>query len=323
MRILITGAAGFIGSHLSERLISRGDHVTGFDNFDEFYPRAIKERNLTKLRLSPSFRLVEGDLANPSNIATALDTANGIDTVIHLAALAGVRPSILNPQHYWTVNVTGTLHLLTACHERGIKRLVFGSSSSVYGKNSSAPFRESDPCNNPLSPYAATKRASELIAFTDHHLNGSSVTCLRFFTVYGPRQRPDLAIHKFTQSIANGQHIEIFGDGTSSRDYTWIDDILDGTLASIEQQTKEAYPSFHVYNLGGARTTSLKNLISLIASSLGKAAHIDWKPEQPGDMSHTLANIDLAQSDLNYSPKVDIQQGIPRFVKWWLTENGH
>jgi UDP-glucuronate 4-epimerase len=322
MEILVTGAAGFIGSHLAERLVARGNRVTGFDNFDGFYPRPVKERNLEGLRRNPAFRLVEGDLTDPHDIDAALDAAGKLDGVVHLAALAGVRPSIKTPQRYWSVNVTGTLHLLSACRQRGIKRFVFGSSSSVYGKDSQAPFCEADPCSRPLSPYAATKRAGELLAYTEHHLYGSSVTCLRFFTVYGPRQRPDLAIHTFTRLISNDQPIHLFGDGTTSRDYTWIDDILDGVLAAIEQQARNTGPAYRIYNLGGARPISLRNLVDRIAAALGKPARIDWQPEQPGDMPHTLADLDLSQCDLGYAPKVSIEQGIPRFVAWWRAENG-
>ena len=322
MDILVTGAAGFIGSHLAERLIARGDRVIGFDNFDDFYPRAVKERNLAGLRRNPAFRLVEGDLTDPGDITAALDTAGHLDAVVHLAALAGVRPSIKNPQRYWTVNVTGTLHLFSLCRSRGIRRLVFGSSSSVYGKDSQVPFSEADPCSRPLSPYAATKRADELLAFTEHHLNGSSITCLRFFTVYGPRQRPDLAIHKFTRLIAHDQPITLFGDGSTSRDYTWIDDIIDGVVAAMEQQARATCPAFRIYNLGGARPTSLKGLVDRISSALGKPARIEWQPEQPGDMPHTLADVELSQRDLGYAPKVSIDQGIPRFVAWWRGENG-
>jgi len=322
MKVLLTGAAGFIGSHLAERLVGRGDRVIGFDNFDAFYPRAVKERNLAGLRRNPAFRLFEGDLTDPHDIEAALDSAGQPDVVVHLAALAGVRPSIRNPQRYWAVNVTGTLHLFSICRARGIKRLIFGSSSSVYGKDSQVPFSETDPCSRPLSPYAATKRSAELLAFTEHHLYGSSVTCLRFFTVYGPRQRPDLAIHKFTRLIADDQPLELFGDGTTSRDYTWIDDILDGVVAAIDQQVRLPAPAYRIYNLGGARPTTLKNLIDRIAGALGKPARIDARPEQPGDMRHTLADVELSQRDLGYAPKVSIDDGIPRFVAWWRAENG-
>jgi UDP-glucuronate 4-epimerase len=320
MKVLLTGAAGFIGSHLAERLCTRGDTVVGFDNFDPFYPRAVKERNLAGLRAG--FRLLEGDLRNPADIARALDEAGPIDSVVHLAALAGVRPSLLEPVRFYEVNVMGTLHLLEACRARGLRRVVFASSSSVYGLDSQVPFREIDPCATPLSPYAATKRAGELLAFNAHHLHGLSLTALRFFTVYGPRQRPDLAIHKFTRLIAGGQPIELFGDGSSSRDYTWIDDIVDGVVACIDQQGGDTRPTYRTYNLGGSQTTSLRELVDLIGSALGKAPVIDWQPEQPGDMKRTLADVSLAQRDLGYAPRVSIGEGIPRFVAWWRGEQG-
>ena len=234
MRILVTGAAGFIGSHLSERLARRGDVVTGFDNFDAFYPRDVKERNLRELAAAlgaaPAgpgrFTFVEGDIRRPEDLATVFAGARP-ELVVHLAALAGVRPSIAEPARYADVNVTGTQHVLAACQAHGVTRVAFASSSSVYGLDSEVPFRESDPCLHPVSPYAATKRAGELINFTAHHLTGLGVTNLRFFTVYGPRQRPDLAIHKFTRLISSGKPIELFGDGSTSRDYTWVDDIVD------------------------------------------------------------------------------------------------
>jgi UDP-glucuronate 4-epimerase len=322
MKILLTGAAGFIGSNLAERLCGRGDRVTGFDNFDPFYPREVKERNLAGLLARPDFSLVEGDLTDPHDVDEAFDVAGPVDAVVHLAALAGVRPSIASPGRYWNVNVTGTLHLLHACHDRGVKHIVFASSSSVYGMDSETPFSEFDPCARPLSPYAATKRAGELMAFTHHHLSGAAVTCLRLFTVYGPRQRPDLAIHKFTRLIAAGQPIELFGDGSTSRDYTWIDDILDGVVAAIDQPARDGRAPYRVYNLGGSRPTSLKELVEHISAALGKPAVIDWKPEQPGDMRHTLADVGLARTDLGYAPKVSIDFGIPRFVAWWRGTNG-
>jgi UDP-glucuronate 4-epimerase len=317
MNVLLTGAAGFIGSHLAERLCGRGDRVTGFDNFDPFYPREVKERNLAGLLRNKAFQLVDGDLTDPNDVDEAFGVAGPVDTVVHLAALAGVRPSLANPGRYWNVNVNGTLHLLQACRERGVKRIVFASSSSVYGMDSDVPFSEYDACSRPLSPYAATKRSGELMAFNHHHLYGAAVTCLRFFTVYGPRQRPDLAIRKFTRLIDAGQPIELYGDGSTSRDYTWIDDILDGVVAAIDQQSKEGRSAYRIYNLGGSRPTSLKGLVDRISSALGKTPVIDWKPEQPGDMKHTLADIELAQTELGYSPKVSIDAGIPRFVAWW------
>ncbi len=317
MNLLVTGAAGFIGSHVSERLIARGDRVTGFDNFDAFYPRDVKERNLTTLRASPAFTLCEGDLRVPADIDRALAAAGRVDAVVHLAALAGVRPSLIDPLRFNDVNVTGTWNVFEACRARGVNRVVFASSSSVYGQDSQVPFHEADPCGRPLSPYAVTKRAGELCAFNVHHLYGLSVTSLRFFTVYGPRQRPDLAIHKFTRLIAAGSPIELFGDGATSRDYTWIDDIVDGVVASIDQQARDTAPAYRVYNLGGSRTTTLASLVTRIAAALVKDPIIDRKPEQPGDMKHTCADVSLAARELGYAPKVTIEEGIPRFVAWF------
>jgi UDP-glucuronate 4-epimerase len=319
MNVLVTGAAGFIGSHLCERLRARGDTVVGFDNFDAFYPRAVKERNLTALQADAGFRLVEGDLRQPADLAQAV---RGVDAVVHLAALAGVRPSLLDPVRFYEVNVLGTLHLFEACRAAGIRRIVFASSSSVYGLDSQVPFREADPCATPLSPYAATKRACELVAFNAHHLHGQSLTALRLFTVYGPRQRPDLAIHKFTRLIAGGRPIELFGDGSTSRDYTWVGDIVDGIIAAVDQQGRDAAPAYRAYNLGGSQTTSLRELVDMIAAALGKQPIVDWKPEQPGDMKRTLADVALAHRELGYAPRVPIAEGIPRFVDWWRAENG-
>jgi UDP-glucuronate 4-epimerase len=321
MKVLLTGAAGFIGSHLAERLRARGDGVVGFDNFDPFYPRPVKERNLARLRGDSGFSLVEGDLRRPADLARALDAAGAVDAVVHLAALAGVRPSLEEPGRFWDVNVTGTLHLFEALRGRGIRRVVFASSSSVYGLDSEPPFRESDPCARPLSPYAATKRAGELMAFNAHHLHGMSVTCLRLFTVYGPRQRPDLAIHKFTRLIAGGQPLELFGDGSSSRDYTWVDDIVDGIIASVDQQGRGG-PAYRIYNLGGSQGTTLRELVDRIAGALGRPPVIEAWPDQPGDMRQTLADVSLAGRELGYAPRVDVATGIPRFVSWWRAENG-
>jgi UDP-glucuronate 4-epimerase len=321
MKLLLTGAAGFIGSHLAERLCGRGDHVTGFDNFDPFYPREVKEQNVASLLKQSAFKLVEGDLTDPNDIDQAFDVAGGADTVVHLAALAGVRPSIANPGRFWNVNVNGTLHLLGACRERGVKRIIFASSSSVYGLDSDVPFSEYDPCSRPMSPYAATKRAGELMAFNHHHLHGAAVTCLRFFTVYGPRQRPDLAIHKFTRLIATGDPIQLYGDGTASRDYTFIDDILDGVVAAIDQQARDPRVAYRIYNLGGSKPTTLVELVERLSAALGKKAIVEWQPEHLGDMKHTLADVDLAQDQLGYSPKVSVDVGIRRFVDWWRSVN--
>lgn len=317
MRILLTGAAGFIGSHLSERLCRRGDAVLGLDNFDLFYGRGVKERNLAGVRAFPSFQFVEGDITDPSTLEEAMDTHQP-ELVVHLAALAGVRPSIADPLRYDRVNVTGTLQVLEACRARGVRHVVFASSSSVYGVGSQVPFRESDPCGTPASPYAASKRAGELMAYTAHHLTGIGITCLRFFTVYGPRQRPDLAIHKFTRLIAAGKPIELFGDGSTSRDYTWVDDIVDGTVAAIDRQAAQG--GFSIYNLGGSHTTTLARLVELIAGELGVAPVIERRPPQPGDMERTLADVSLAGTELGYSPKVGIEEGIRRFVAWFREE---
>jgi len=318
MHVLVTGAAGFIGSNLAERLRERGDTVVGLDSFDAFYPRAVKERNLVRLRGDGGFKLVEGDLRDPVQVGEAL---RGVDAVVHLGALAGVRPSLLEPVRFFEVNVMGTLHLLEACRGQGIRRIVFASSSSVYGQDSAVPFRESDPCQTPLSPYAATKRSGELLAWNAHHLHGLGITALRLFTVYGPRQRPDLAIHKFTRLIAAGQSIELFGDGSTSRDYTWVGDIVDGIVAALDQQGRDALPAYRIYNLGGSQTTSLRELVDMIAAALGRAPKIEWKPEQQGDMKRTLADISRAQRELGYAPKMPIAEGIPRFVAWWRSEN--
>lgn len=322
MNVLVTGAAGFIGSHLCERLCARGARVVGFDNFDAFYPREVKERNLQALRAQPGFTLVEGDLRRRADLDRALAEAEKADLVVHLAALAGVRPSLADPVRFTEVNVLGTVNLLEACRARGILRVVFASSSSVYGLRSQVPFRESDPCAAPVSPYAATKRAGELLAFTDHHLHGMNMTCLRFFTVYGPRQRPDLAIHRFTRLIGRGQPIDLFGDGSTSRDYTWIDDIIDGIVASIDQQLADSRPAYRIYNLGGSRPTSLRELVDRISAALGKPPIINRLPAQPGDMEHTLADVGLASRELGYAPKVSIDDGIVRFVDWWRKANG-
>jgi UDP-glucuronate 4-epimerase len=317
MRILLTGAAGFIGSHVAERLCARGDDVVGFDNFDTFYPRRAKEQNLAGVRKSLRFSLVEGDLTQSGDLERAFTAARRVDLVVHLAALAGVRPSLRQPARYADVNVAGTVRLFEECRRAEVDKVVFASSSSVYGGDSKPPFREDDPCVKPLSPYAATKRAGELLALSEHHVHGTSITSLRFFTVYGPRQRPDLAIHKFTRAIALGKSIELFGDGTSSRDYTWIDDIVDGVIAAIDQQARQGEARLRTYNLGGCRTTTLNELVDHIAAALGREAVIVRKPDQVGDMKHTWADTSRAEADLGYRPQVALPEGIPRFVRWW------
>ena len=312
MLVLVTGAAGFIGSHLCQRLCARGDEVIGFDNFDAFYPRPVKQANLAELRRDARFSFVEGDVRDAQALERALSRAP--DVVVHAAALAGVRPSLADPARYVDVNVTGTQRLVDAARAHAVPRLVFASSSSVYGRDSEPPFRESDPCLAPLSPYASSKRAAELMLFTAHHLYALDVTCLRFFTVYGARQRPDLAIHKFARLISAGEPIELYGDGRTSRDYTFIDDIIDGVVAAIDQP---GAPDYRIYNLGGSRTTTLLGLVDLLSAALGRKPTIAWRPEQPGDMHRTLADLTLSGQALGYAPKVAIEEGIRRFVDWF------
>jgi UDP-glucuronate 4-epimerase len=313
MLIFLTGAAGFIGSHLAERLCARGDEVIGFDNFDGFYPREVKQGNLEGLARQPRFSLCEGDVRDAAALARAFGGARP-DVVVHLAALAGVRPSLAEPARYADVNVTGTQRVVDAARAHAVRRVVFASSSSVYGRDSQPPFRESDPCLAPLSPYASSKRAGELLLFTAHHLYALDVTCLRFFTVYGARQRPDLAIHKFARLISAGRPIELFGDGHTSRDYTFIDDIIDGVVAAIDQP---GAPAFRIYNLGGSRTTTLMRLVELVSEAIGREPVIEWHPEQPGDMHRTLADLTLSGEALGYAPKVPIEEGIGRFAAWF------
>jgi len=309
--ILVTGAAGFIGSTLAEALLDRGDQVVGLDNFHPFYDPRIKRRNLESLLDSDGFEFQEGDLRNPDDLKR-LFAGQRIDAVVHLAAMAGVRPSIADPLLYADVNLTGTMRLLEAMREAGVRRLAFGSSSSVYGGSRETPFREDQSADRPVSPYAATKRAGELLCHGYHHLFGFDVSCLRFFTVYGPRQRPEMAIHKFTRMISRGQALPFFGDGSSSRDYTYVTDIVDGVIRSLDR-----LEGFEVYNLGGSQTTSLKRLVELIAERVGREAILDRKPDQPGDVPVTYADVSKARERLEYRPRVSIEQGLDRFVDWY------
>lgn len=312
-RILVTGAAGFIGSHLCERLLDGGHEVVGLDNFDEFYDPAVKRRNVRRLLGSDSFELVEADIRD----AGALDDLpEDVSSIVHLAARAGVRPSIEQPMLYQDVNVTGTQQLLELCRRRGITDFVFGSSSSVYGNNEKVPFSEDDPVDHPISPYAATKRAGELLCHTYRHLFGIGCVSLRFFTVYGPRQRPDLAIHKFTRLMTSGETIPQFGDGTTKRDYTHIGDILQGVEAAIAWLARNP-GAFEIVNLGESQTVELSTLISLIAGSLGVEPRIERLPGQPGDVDRTFADISKARRLLGYDPQTPIERGIPEFVDWY------
>jgi UDP-glucuronate 4-epimerase len=316
MRLLLTGAAGFIGSHLATRLLGQGHEVVGLDNFDPFYDPALKERNVAALAGQPGFTLARGDIRDEQLVGELFGRRPGFDGVVHLAALAGVRPSLAQPLRYAAVNVTGTLVLLEACRAAGLRRFVFASSSSVYGAHSPVPFREADPAVRPASPYAATKRAGELLCSNYTDLFGLDTCCLRFFTVYGPRQRPEMAIHKFARLIAAGRPVPVFGDGQSARDYTFIDDIIDGVTAAVARQ-----PAGHtVYNLGGSRTTTLARLVELVAAALGREPLLDRQPDQPGDVPITYADVAQAGHDLGYAPQVPIEDGIARFVAWFRAQ---
>jgi UDP-glucuronate 4-epimerase len=316
MRILVTGAAGFIGSHVSEALVGRGYEVVGLDNFDPFYGRESKEANLAELRQSPRFAFHEADFCVPAQLQ-AIFGAGPLDLVLHLGALAGVRESIAHPERYFEVNVMGTLRLCEAARRAGVLRFVYASSSSVYGQDSSPPFREDAACARPVSPYAASKRASELQLEVEHHLHQVAVTCLRFFTAYGPRQRPDLAIHKFTRQLAAGETLELWGDGSSERDYTYIDDIVAGVVAAVEQQLQDPLPRLRVYNLGGASSIALSALVQALGVALGRTPQIRWCPERPEEMRRTLADTALARAELGFVARVPLEEGLRRFVSWW------
>jgi len=311
--ILVTGGAGFIGSHLCERLLRDGIHIVCFDNFDPFYDANIKIKNAGRLvrKFPGQFGLVSGDIRNCDQLRETF-SKNRIDLVVHLAARAGVRPSIADPLLYQDVNIRGTIVLLEACKEFGIKDIIFASSSSVYGENQRVPFSEKDLDIQPISSYGATKRAGELLCYSYHHLFGINIACLRIFTAYGPRQRPDMAIHKFTRLVDQGGKIPMYGDGSSRRDYTYIDDLIEGILGAIDR-----HKGFEVYNLGESQTTALKELIELIEESLGKRANIETLEPQPGDVSVTYADISKARLMLGYQPKVDMKEGIRRFVEWY------
>lgn len=310
MTILVTGGAGFIGSHLCEALLQRQHKVVALDSFDDFYEPAVKRTNLAKCDGAADFSLVEGDIRDTDTIDTLLHE-HGVDVIVHLAARAGVRPSIEQPVLYQDVNVGGTAVLLEAARLHGVRKFIFASSSSVYGNNKKVPFAESDNVDFPISPYAASKKAGELLCHTFHHLYGMDITCLRFFTVFGPRQRPDLAIHKFARLIEAGRPIPVFGDGTMMRDHTFIDDIVDGVLRAIDQCA-----GFAIYNLGNSHPVSLADLIAAIEQALGKKATIDRQPPQPGDVDRTFADASRARKELGYVPRTALADGLHRFVDW-------
>lgn len=308
---LLTGGAGFIGSHLTRRLLGRGDRVTVLDDFNDYYDPARKRANVAPFNERDDYRLVEGDIRD-TELVDSLFADGGFDSVIHLAARAGVRPSLRQPILYEDVNCIGTLRLLEAARRHGPRIFVFGSSSSVYGINRKVPFAEDDRVDLPISPYATTKRAGELLCFNYHHLYDLKVSCLRFFTVYGPAQRPEMAIHKFTDLLARGEAIPLYGDGGSRRDYTYVDDIVDGIEAALDLA-----PDFEIFNLGGAETTALSDLVRWLAEELAVTPRIEYLPDQPGDVPITYADVSKAAHMLGYSPKVPIRQGLERFVAWY------
>lgn len=321
MNVLVTGAAGFIGSHVVERLLEAGHVVIGFDNFDSYYDRSLKEDNLAAVRSHQQYTFIEGDLRDAEAIAGAFGNAaaegNSIDVVIHLAAKAGVRPSIEDPVGYTQTNIDGTVRLLETMSASDVQDLLFASSSSVYGNTPEVPFREDAWVDHPISPYAATKKAGELICHTYSHLQGMRIAALRFFTVYGPRQRPDLAIAKFTRLITDGKPIPVYGDGTTERDYTYIDDTVDGILRALNWVRSQAAGTYDVFNLGESRTVTLSRLIEVLQEALGRQAEIDRQPMQPGDVIRTNADIGKARTVLGYDPHTTIEEGVKRYVAWF------
>lgn len=316
-KILVTGGAGFIGSHLSETLLKQEQEVICLDNFNDYYNPEIKRNNIALLQEQCNYTLIEGDILN-LDLLRQIFADYKFDIVVHLAARAGVRPSIQEPLLYQQVNVGGTTNLLEMAKEFRTQKFIFGSSSSVYGENEKVPFSENDPVDHPISPYASTKKACELICYTYHHLYDIPTTCLRFFTVYGPRQRPDMAIHKFTRAIDAGEQITMYGEGNSRRDYTYITDIIEGICKSIE-----CCSDYHIYNLGESRTIELRQLIRLIAKCLGQQPKIKKLAMQPGDVPITFADITKAKNKISYHPKVNIEQGIAKFVDWFKTNKSH
>lgn len=311
MKILITGAAGFIGSHTCESLIKNGNSIIGVDNFDPFYSSKLKELNLEHLNQNNNFRFYKADIRDDKAL-NQIFSSNQVDVVIHLAAKAGVRPSIESISEYYDVNINGTVSLLESMRKNGIKKMVFASSSSIYGNNQKVPFSEDDRVDNPISPYASTKKSGELLCHVYSHLYNFDITCLRFFTVYGPRQRPDLAIHKFTKLIQENKPIPFYGDGSSSRDYTYIEDIVNGIYCALNH-----LEGYKIYNLGESKVITLKKLVEVIETILGKKAVLNQLPMQQGDVSRTFADISKARAEIGYNPAYDFETGMKKFVDWY------
>jgi len=311
MTILVTGAAGFIGSHVCEQLIKQGFTVIGIDNFDLFYSKQIKRLNLAQLSQSKQFQFHEADIRDNKALNEIFSSVD-VEVVIHLAAKAGVRPSIESIAEYYDVNVNGTVSLLESMRVHNVKKMLFASSSSIYGNNQKVPFSETDRVDNPISPYASTKKSGELLCHVYCHLYNFDITCLRFFTVYGPRQRPDLAIHKFTRLIQEGTPIPFYGDGSTSRDYTYIGDIVDGVKCALDYLS-----GYKIYNLGESKVVTLQQLVNIIEQTLGKKAVLNQLPMQQGDVNRTNADISKAKEEIGYAPKYDIETGIKNFVEWY------
>lgn len=311
MNILVTGAAGFIGSHVCEHFINSGHNITGIDNFDTFYPINFKKLNLAQLKQNKQFQFYNADIRNDKTL-NKIFSSSKTDIVIHLAAKAGVRPSIDSIAEYYDVNVNGTVSILESMRQQGVKKMIFASSSSIYGNNPKVPFSETDRVDNPISPYASTKKSGELLCHVYNHLYNFDITCLRFFTVYGPRQRPDLAIHKFTRLIDEGKPIPFYGDGSSSRDYTYIDDIINGISCALSH-----LKGYNIYNLGESKVINLKELVKIIENIFGKKAILNQLPLQPGDVIKTYADIAKAKSEIGFNPNYDFETGINEFVKWY------
>lgn len=314
MNVLVTGGAGFIGSSLVDRLLQEGHAVVCFDNFDDFYDPGIKRGNIAGALRSSAFTLVEGDIRSRDDLDRCMETCRA-DIVVHLAARAGVRPSLVDPELYYEVNVIGTLRLLEAMRRHRLSRMIFGSSSSVYGNRARIPFSETDAVDSPVSPYAATKKAGELLCYTFHHLYGFDIFCLRFFTVYGPRQRPEMAIHQFAKKILKGDQLTVYGTGSSRRDYTYIDDILDGLTKSLA-----ATRGFEILNLGESQTVSLNELIAELEKVIGRKARVKYEASQPGDVELTCADIEKARSILQYDPRWPLERGLNRVIEWLRVE---
>jgi UDP-glucuronate 4-epimerase len=317
MRMLITGGAGFIAFHIASQLLAQGHDLTLVDNFNDFYDPAIKRGNVRDLQVIKPVKLYEIDILDQEALSRAFENTRP-EAVIHLAAWAGVRPSLMKPALYASTNLVGTANVLELAREFGTERFVFGSSSSVYGGNTKVPFSEDDPVDRPISPYAATKRGGELLCHTYAHNYGMHIACLRFFTVYGPRQRPEMAIQRFANLLWEGKEIPVYGDGQSRRDYTYVSDIVSGVLAAIELN-----PHFETFNLGESQTITLRDLIALLESGLSRKARLCFLPAQPGDMEVTCADISKARRILGYHPQTPIREGIRKFVAWFIQSRTH